>query len=987
MMKKIMMLFVLIVLVTSVIAQEDIYDGEDSCAGFWGSVNCFLWGDSSARAGKGASGGETVQQPPGIPKGAQYWIKKEDGSILYYKFEGGVIKNVDGIKKYSQKYYSTGEFFEGINAQATKEKQSITYGTIKNNDLLISAEIDNGGEPNYANKGKKFSPPPTETAPTASTPATSPPLIPPATPPTTAPAASAVKKKLEGKTLEGLQGQAVKEEPKIDVKKYVSKDNIQGYAYDKVEIGDTTYGERAKGQGVTFDDLRSNIKLNENEKQKVVAEATNLKAELDAAKNEKANLLAQQISSTQIFTNEDQAALTAADDKVKKLDDEINDNNQKRSTLDSKIRQANDLISEAVKKRNQDVNNEAAKREEEMRKLMDKVPPIDLSKISKDDPNKALYNQYNSQQAGVNVYRIASQESDKKYLDLLKEFGPKDHRTIMAKVDRDKVRAAWENSVKTLESTTKKVMGSAPDFNPFTVLASTPTSLYSADWSKFEPGSAAQKAVVGALDMDYDKFLKDNAQKIGDTKYSVDAEGNVYYNSEIKYDVTKPNENMGFKNLIENYDEVIAAAAKKGADKLAEEQKKLKEADETEAEEQKKKAAAENPSKQVAKKLMTPSQAYDFYKEEQDYWEKQEEDLLKPRDDAKAALDKQLKESNIDDYKTCWKDGCKDKFVKWKKAYDNWKEAQDNNKKAEKKADALRWQGTFLDGISGWKDNTAAVAIREGFAAFENIIGTTSAYQALSNALFPELQGGFIDWNNERWANTWADMPSFMATNANADKDCRADDVKRREEPGKGYAFVRTAGGTYQFVGSIQAEKSAKPSEILCEANPDQEAEEGFICGKNLVCKDDQFCYENEDDQEPAKGYFYKITWGVTAPQDEKFTPYINEDGVAIKFNVYLDGVKPIFSRLGFDDKEAIQLTNGARDGGTIIRYLKEGYNRVCIKFTPEGSVEDYYGDVVDEICATFKTSEKGKVEYIDASSTNTAQTAYSSSPEVTMNI
>jgi len=42
---------------------------------------------------------------------------------------------------------------------------------------------------------------------------------------------------------------------------------------------------------------------------------------------------------------------------------------------------------------------------------------------------------------------------------------------------------------------------------------------------------------------------------------------------------------------------------------------------------------------------------------------------------------------------------------------------------------------------------------------------------------------------------------------------------------------------------------------------------------------------------------------------------------------------------------------------------------------------------VVDEICASFKISEKGKVEYKDASSTNTAQTAYSSSPEVTMNI
>ncbi|MBU0456856.1 MAG: hypothetical protein ABH824_06480 [Nanoarchaeota archaeon] len=43
-MKKMMMLFVLFILVTSVIAQEDLLVVEDPCAGFWGSVNCFLFG-------------------------------------------------------------------------------------------------------------------------------------------------------------------------------------------------------------------------------------------------------------------------------------------------------------------------------------------------------------------------------------------------------------------------------------------------------------------------------------------------------------------------------------------------------------------------------------------------------------------------------------------------------------------------------------------------------------------------------------------------------------------------------------------------------------------------------------------------------------------------------------------------------------------------------------------------------------------------------
>ncbi len=49
-MKKAVVLVVLLVLISSIL----VYAAEEatsSCAGFFGTIKCFLWGDSSARAG------------------------------------------------------------------------------------------------------------------------------------------------------------------------------------------------------------------------------------------------------------------------------------------------------------------------------------------------------------------------------------------------------------------------------------------------------------------------------------------------------------------------------------------------------------------------------------------------------------------------------------------------------------------------------------------------------------------------------------------------------------------------------------------------------------------------------------------------------------------------------------------------------------------------------------------------------------------------
>lgn len=241
------------------------------------------------------------------------------------------------------------------------------------------------------------------------------------------------------------------------------------------------------------------------------------------------------------------------------------------------------------------------------------------------------------------------------------------------------------------------------------------------------------------------------------------------------------------------------------------------------------------------------------------------------------------------------------------------------------------------------------------------VAGRLGDYQAFSTLIFGQE-------NAKNWLIN-ADEAFRKVTqfeNALPSLVCQEDEKKRAEEPGRSSSFVQTAGGTYQFVGAIQAERSPQKSPMLCIPNPDQEAEEEFICKGSLVCKEDGFCYKNEDAEEPENGYFYKIVWGVIAPTDEKFTPYVDENGKAIKFNLLLQGETNHwhFKRGAITREAVVELKNGERDGGTILRYSDKLYSKVCIKFHQQYRVKDYSGDDVPEICATIVPTTRGQVEY-----------------------
>ena len=312
------------------------------------------------------------------------------------------------------------------------------------------------------------------------------------------------------------------------------------------------------------------------------------------------------------------------------------------------------------------------------------------------------------------------------------------------------------------------------------------------------------------------------------------------------------------------------------------------------------------------------------------------------------------------------------------------KKADAEAKEARTKADNLEWQGSFVEEITGEyyqelvKGDWAGGQVVGGVLDLFSELGS---YRALSNALVPEATEQWLEVANSEMLNQWSDLPAFAAREM-----CGIDEKKQRERPGQSAAFIHTPSGTYQFVGSIQAEKSPQKSPILCERNPNEEAEELFICSPDQVCKDNAFCYESEDAEVPVEGWFYKISWGVTAPQDEKFTPYVDEDGKAVRFNIQLQGAasKWVFKRVGAFGESVMALENGAADGGTLIKFLPEEYTRVCIKFHPDYRLIDDEGDPVTEICADFIPTAKGQLDYENS---DRSQSITSTSEGVSLNI
>ncbi|MFA6460742.1 MAG: hypothetical protein WCV90_00615 [Candidatus Woesearchaeota archaeon] len=279
-------------------------------------------------------------------------------------------------------------------------------------------------------------------------------------------------------------------------------------------------------------------------------------------------------------------------------------------------------------------------------------------------------------------------------------------------------------------------------------------------------------------------------------------------------------------------------------------------------------------------------------------------------------------------------------------------------------------------------------AVGGSIGQFASQLSKFGKYPGLSNLLFPETTKAWQKFADNEFLNGWSDITGRVSREI-----CEYDQKKRSEIPGKSVAFIHTSTGAYQFVGSLQAEKLTYTTPIMCEKNTAENVTEEWTCPKGSVCVN-SLCYSGStvdevdpDIQKPIEGYLYKITWGVTAPQDLAYTPYVDEDGIAIKFNLHLEGTdtKWIFKKEGTSPELVLELRNGANDGGTIIKNLEADYSRVCILFASGYRVKDDEGDYVDSICANFIPTSQGTVEY--SANSASATSTVSSSAEVEMNI
>jgi len=239
------------------------------------------------------------------------------------------------------------------------------------------------------------------------------------------------------------------------------------------------------------------------------------------------------------------------------------------------------------------------------------------------------------------------------------------------------------------------------------------------------------------------------------------------------------------------------------------------------------------------------------------------------------------------------------------------------------------------------------------------ISSSFKSYPALSKLLYGETKG-YKDWQNavDRSFAPMLGSNWFPSTICEGHYDI---------EP-QGKVMIKTASGTYQAVASIQMEKSQDKSPILCQKNPDEQAEKKWICDQKQVCVKDQFCYDDQnedgeqDSDKPLEGYFYKITWAVSAPRDEVQTPYVNEDGVAVSFNIYVDqnandavdsDAKAIYNLKG-NTKGPIQLQNGASDKQVIIKYSPKEYREACIGWNQAPTTTPRYAGTPYASSTTF---------------------------------
>lgn len=307
--------------------------------------------------------------------------------------------------------------------------------------------------------------------------------------------------------------------------------------------------------------------------------------------------------------------------------------------------------------------------------------------------------------------------------------------------------------------------------------------------------------------------------------------------------------------------------------------------------------------------------------------------------------------------------------VKVKKEGEQWVAADPEVSAAEQIAiDELLDQPEVVQELNS-RESSSQGALATAQIALESVYKITSnlkSYPAISNLLF-----GNADFYKKWRSDMDKAFAPMLGSNWFPSAICENDELHWNDIEPEGKAVIKTVSGTYQAVASIQMERSPEASPILCHKNPDQEADELFICDSRQVCVEDSFCYADQDrdneadGKEPLKGYFYKITWAVSSPQDEALTPFVDENGVAVSFNIFLyPGAVPLYNLNG-NIASPIQLQNGASDRDAIIKYSTNLYDQACIRWNQAPTTVNVPGgSKVEDVCFNVVASAVGQVNW-----------------------
>ena len=243
------------------------------------------------------------------------------------------------------------------------------------------------------------------------------------------------------------------------------------------------------------------------------------------------------------------------------------------------------------------------------------------------------------------------------------------------------------------------------------------------------------------------------------------------------------------------------------------------------------------------------------------------------------------------------------------------------------------------------------------YAAYAyTFITTTHRFPAISNAIFGDM-GGWRQTAERLFANAY--LGGWFESAA-------CDSSFDVNEEGASTAMIEVAPNIYQSAGSIQAERSLEQSyPLLCSL--EEESLQPCAVGE---CRDG-VCFQDKTATEPERGYLYKITWSVSAPQDLKFTARQNEGRNQVDFNLQVDDIWLFQSEDGTTpNANTIHLGVGNTSRNLplppiIIEYFPDKYEQACIIFGENKPLKNYRagGGSIEEICTAFKEiTESGTV-------------------------